>query len=230
MGTPEYDQLADLVGADKAIGESATPPPGVDESRPAWSTDPAGPTVTLSWLSQDVTVWRLDRVYLTAEGGPWISSQTLGDGADPWAEAPLWHSVAANGKELSLLLDQLGVGLENPAAAPITAAPSTAAPSAAAPSVTAPQSLKQTAGSGGWLWGPLGVLLGVGLTLAAVRWRSTTAPDGAADNRVDESLVQETWIEAMDDDNPAEPARGPVPADESSRPRTETLSSSASRR
>ena len=30
----------------------------------------------MTWLIHDVAVWRVDRVYLGDEGGPWIATQS----------------------------------------------------------------------------------------------------------------------------------------------------------
>ena len=228
MGTSDYAELSRLVGAEEPARGSTTQPPGVDPSGPAGPSDPAGPTVTLSWLSHDVMVWRLDRVYLNAEGGPWISTQTYTSEANDWSEAPLWRNVSANGKELALMLDRLGVGNAEPTP---SAAPAVAAPPATGSS-SAEQATQQTteqtgrraaesSGPGGWLWGPLGVLLGVllgvGLTLTAIRWQNAPGPEGGTDDRIDTT---------MDDDRAA---LVPVPAQEPQRPRAETLSSHPTR-
>jgi hypothetical protein len=224
MGTSNYDDLSRLVGAEEPARGSTIQPPGVDPSGPAGPSDPASPTVTLSWLSHDVMVWRLDRVYLNAEGGPWISTQTYTSEADDWSKPPLWRNVSANGKELALMLDRLGVGnaVPTPSVAPAMAAPP-AAGSSSADQATQQTSRRaaESSGPGGWLWGPLGVLLGVllgvGLTLTAIRWQNAPGPEGGANDRIDTT---------MDDDRAA---LVPVPAEEPQRPRAETLSSHPTR-
>ena len=220
MGTSDYDELSRLVGAEQPARGSTTQPPGVDPSGPAGPGDPDGPTVTLSWLSHDVMVWRLDRVYLNADGGPWISTQTYTSEADDWSEPPIWRNVSANGKELALILDRLGVGNAEPTH---SAAPAVAAPPAAGSSSTeqAIQRAAESSGPGGWLWVPvgvlLGVLLGVGLTLTAIRWQNAPGPQSGADDRIGTT---------MDEDRPALVR---VPAEEPQRPGAETLSSHPTR-
>ncbi|HST83930.1 MAG TPA: hypothetical protein VLL08_19505 [Kineosporiaceae bacterium] len=223
MGTPDYDELSRLVGAEKSAPGSTTQPPGVDPSGSAGLSSPTSPTVTLSWLSHDVMVWRLDRVYLNVEGGPWISTQTYTSDASDWSEAPLWRNISANGKELALMLDRLGVGNAEPtpATAPAVAAPPAGSSSAEQATQQTGRRAADSSGPGGWLWGPLGVLLGlllgVGLTLTAIRWQNAPGPEGGADDRIDTT---------MDYD---EAALVPVPAEESQRPRAETLSSHPAR-
>ena len=51
-----------------------------------------GNEITLTWLIHDVSVWRVDRVYPDAMGGPWIATQeVLGGGTDIWSAPVRWH-------------------------------------------------------------------------------------------------------------------------------------------
>ncbi len=94
-----YQQLARLVD----VGGSGT----VDESGRGHET---GPGVTVTWLVHDVEPWRVDRIYLGGDGGPWIATQELLTGTGSLWDAPvIWHQPAG-GEELALLLDGLGVG------------------------------------------------------------------------------------------------------------------------
>ncbi len=123
---PEYTALAELVGASMALG---TP----DEQ--AGSTDPArshnaGNQVTLTWLIHDVSVWRVDRVYVDAAGGPWISTQQAIGGTDSIWDAPeTWHR-ATEPKALAQLLGSLGLLGGTSDALPGEATTSGTAPSA----------------------------------------------------------------------------------------------------
>ena len=64
----------------------------------------------MTWLIHDVEPWRVDRIYLGADDGPWIATQEMLSGTRSIWDAPvIWHQPAA-GKELVLLLDSLGVG------------------------------------------------------------------------------------------------------------------------
>ena len=107
---PEYQQLANLVGAFTTATGSTTPPKGADDQGASGTNDASGPGVTITWLMHDVNVWRIDRVYLKAEGGPLISTQNTLDGGDLWSEPPVWRNVSSQGKPLTELLDSLGVG------------------------------------------------------------------------------------------------------------------------
>lgn len=69
---PEYDELRRLVGIAPADG-AATSSRG--DSRPE-AADRIGPYVTVTWLIHDVHVWRVDRIYYEAPGGPWIYTET----------------------------------------------------------------------------------------------------------------------------------------------------------
>src|SRR4051794_23270920 len=59
-----YDQLVRLVGA------SSTSAGGTDASG---ASHESGAGVHVTWLIHDVQPWRVDRIYLDAEGGPWIA-------------------------------------------------------------------------------------------------------------------------------------------------------------
>ncbi len=93
-----YDQLAGLVD----VGASGT----VDRSG---ETHDSGTTVTVTWLIHDVEPWRVDRIYLGADG-PWIATQEMAGGATSiWDSPVIWHQPT-DGKALIGLLDSLGVG------------------------------------------------------------------------------------------------------------------------
>ena len=102
---PDYTALAELVGASMAFGST-------DEQ--AGSTNPArshdvGNQVTLTWLIHDVSVWRVDRVYVDAAGGPWIYTQQAIGGTDGIWDAPeTWHR-ATEPKALVQLLGSMGL-------------------------------------------------------------------------------------------------------------------------
>ena len=38
-----------------------------------------GPGVTVTWLIHDVMPWRVDHIYLTGQGAPWIATQQSDD-------------------------------------------------------------------------------------------------------------------------------------------------------
>ena len=82
-----YEQLARLVDVDR----SGT----VDGSG---RSHDSGTTVTVTWLIHDVEPWRVDRIYLGADDGPWIATQEmLGDATSIWDSPVTWHQPT-NGK------------------------------------------------------------------------------------------------------------------------------------
>ena len=132
-----YEQLARLVD----VGGAGS----VDESG---RSHEAGTGVTVTWLVHDVEPWRVDRIYLAGDDGPWIATQEMLTGTGSIWDAPVvWHQPA-DGKELTLLLDSLGVGQSGPASAtgadggadePASAVePGPAVPASVEPTSTAP--------------------------------------------------------------------------------------------
>ncbi|MDF1602149.1 hypothetical protein PZ894_01165 [Nocardioides sp. YIM 152315] len=165
---PEYDRLADLVGANGGTGPAD----------PSGRTHESGPGVTVTWLIHDVQPWRIDRVYLDAEGGPWISTQVMdGETGSIWDSPVVWHR-AASGKELSLLLDRLLTDRTAPAPAPVRAEPPTSAPAAAS-------SAGSSAPVDGVWWGLGGLAAGVLLTVAWLRLRPTREDEPEPDPDAD---------------------------------------------
>lgn len=77
-----YQALADYVDAfATGAGQAGEP-----------TAHAVGNEITLTWLIHDVSVWRVDRVYPDAMGGPWIATQeVLGDSTDIWSAPVRWH-------------------------------------------------------------------------------------------------------------------------------------------
>ncbi len=172
-GDGDYETLARDVGAFSGTGTAGE----VDGSG---TEHASGPEVTLTWLIHDVTVWRVDRVYLDAAGGPWIATQwdASGDGSIGSA-APVWHT-AVDAKELAALLHRLGVaGVPDAGPGPASTSPdqpdvtsgqkATDTTSGAAPPATQPAADASGPDAGMLGWGLGGIALGVALTLAAGR-------------------------------------------------------------
>lgn len=159
----DYQALAGLVGAFGTTSSEA-----VEDASPS----PTGRTVTVTWLIHDVQVWRVDRVYLDAEGGPLVATQQALD-ARSVDQAPVAWIRPAAGKKLAELLDRLGLagGGPAPGGGPVPgpqpgderleAGPADAAqpPVPAADDTGAPPAV----------WVLLGSLLGVTLALSASR-------------------------------------------------------------
>jgi len=174
-GAADYEALAALVGAFETPGVAGT----VD---PPWTSHDVGTGVTLTWLIHDVQVWRVDRVYLGADGGPWISTQSVtGESGTIWDSPPVWHA-AARGKELAALLDRLGVSPDPRGNGNAPGSGETSiggdgvtdiAPVATAAAVLKKATIQRpdagTPGTAGLVWGIAGVALGVALTVAGMR-------------------------------------------------------------
>lgn len=175
-GAADYEALAALVGAFDTPGVAGT----VD---PSGTSHDVGTGVTLTWLIHDVQAWRVDRVYLEADGGPWISTQIATDGSGTIWDTPLvWHT-AASGKELAALLDRLGVSPDSLSDGNATVPGNTTRGQAgttdiAQPAATAAAQLGQpttpradagTPGTAGLVWGLGGLALGIALTVAGMR-------------------------------------------------------------
>jgi hypothetical protein len=147
----DYNSLAALVGA---FGDSAA----TGKADPSGTGHESGAAVTLTWLIHDVQVWRVDRVYVRAPGGPWISSQVdLAGSGSIWDSPAVWHT-AMDGRRLTSLLDRLGVNPAHPSAK----AAATGGTAATGTSTEPPPS-EATQGSTGLL--SVGLALGAAITV-----------------------------------------------------------------
>lgn len=156
---PEYDQLGQLLGTTNGTGVSGK----VDNSGQGHES---GPGVTVTWLIHDVDPWRIDRIFINAEGGPWVSTQVMTGGSGSiWDSPVVWHQPTS-GKELAMLLDELGVG---DAGLPESAAPAAVVPPAEEPATPEPATGSSTV-SGMW-WGLGGLVGGALLALGWMRLR-----------------------------------------------------------
>jgi hypothetical protein len=156
-GQADYETLSALVGDSGNASGTAT------------SHDHAiGTEVTATWLIHDVSVWRVDRIYPDAPGGPWIATQTSFDGSgDIWSSPVQWHT-ATQGTALTGLLKRLGLLGGSAAAPPADLAPP-ASPAASTPTTRLATEPAADDRSSGLVWGVTGLALGVALTLAALR-------------------------------------------------------------
>jgi len=84
--SPDYQRLVDAINAYGSDLGSTDRPDSVSED----ATD----AYRLTWLIHDMSIWRIDRIYSTADDGLWL--QTLADetGRDPFARPGRWHRVA----------------------------------------------------------------------------------------------------------------------------------------
>lgn len=170
-GSADYQALEELVGA------SGTGPAGT--AAPSGAGHESGSAVTVTWLIHDVLAWRVDRLYFEADGGPWISTQSVAVGEGNIYDSPVvWH-VAKHGKVLEALLNRLGVSPYPTTSdnAPVAGGSSVgadagtniAAPGAAATPATTAVAHTATPGTAGFVWGLAGLALGIALTVAGMR-------------------------------------------------------------
>ena len=184
---PEYQQLETLL-AEPAVSDAPVELPA----------DGSG-YITVTWLIHDVSIWRIDRIYLAANGEHLIATQlmdgTNGNGAGMYPgelgdDTAIKHR-AGDPAGLQSLMDKLGltgsaqagsadVALQE-ASGPIDAAPIDAAAASAVPT--------NPAATAPW-WILAGLALGIGVTAAAVRYlpairrRLIAEPAGADDEPV----------------------------------------------
>jgi len=163
---PEYEQL--MVLLDQPA--TSTTPEDADQA-PSVSAD----YVTVTWLIHDVTVWRIDRIFLAGSTGePWIVTQTengdpaatavpLGSGMFPGEQgndSAMWHR-SADPAALIALLGKLGLlsAGENTEVSDSSAAPMAAAADVDPPAPTAAP----------W-WAIAGLLIGAVLMALVLRY------------------------------------------------------------
>lgn len=153
-----YQRLSDLVGAMGTPRSDGSAPPG---SGGGWSPGSGG--ITLTWMMHDVVVWRVDHVFVAADGTVFIASASdLGGGLSGLDQKLAWHR-ASDAKKLTSLLAGLGLGPQATSAPAPAAASAASTPSAAPPrqATAAPTSATVP----GPLWGMAGLALGAGLVL-----------------------------------------------------------------
>lgn len=157
----DYDLLGELVGINETIPEDAG------------GTHPSGSAITATWLIHDVDPWRIDRIYLDAEGGPWIATQVMDHETGEISGSPVvWHQPQ-RGMELAFLLERLLPAASVPEPAPIETPEPAAAPAEPADRV-----------SGAW-WGLGGLVAGALLALGWTRFRPARAAEPELDPDAD---------------------------------------------
>jgi hypothetical protein len=190
----DYQLLARLVGASGGGGGERVDQSEVDHS--------AGPGITVTWLIHDVGVWRVDRIYLKAEGGPWISTQSSYDDSGAiWNAPAVWHT-STDGANLRALLEQLGFTNRGSRKSGGTGAASgidvvdKPPPVAAAEVPTKADQLTgaTTAPPNPWGWGLAGLVGGIILTMATRRLRTRVRP--TTDRPVSATPPEEDRLEA----------------------------------
>jgi len=186
----EYDALASLVGAGAASGL-------VGEVDRSGASHEFGSGITLTWLVHDVAVWRVDRIFVDAKGGPWISTQlVMNDSGNVYDSPVVWHA-AADGPALTALLERIGFGAGAKSSTGGTPADDVEAfgnaPAVPVDEPAARPAADSASGTAGWVWGLAGLTLGIALAVAALRVLPTIHPlrtsrASAEPDRADASL------------------------------------------
>ena len=147
-----YQQLVEAVDAYDSPTGPTTPP----------STVPAdcfGCEIRLTWLIHDMSVWRVDRVYLTADDGIWLGSVSNSEGGNLDDQSVRWQRPH-DSKTLLALLESSGVTAEDSSPDPTDAAPTEPSPTGVAATNPASTDAASTGSAGT----PLGlVALGSGI-------------------------------------------------------------------
>jgi hypothetical protein len=134
----------------------------------------AGPLVRATWLIHDMYVWRIDRIYPEAPGGPWIGTTLTESSPLNGDERIVWYRIA-DPRGLVRILSNLALHgsagkPETPTPPPVNEQPATPATAATAE----PSALT------GWRWSVLGLVAGAVLTALALRvvpaWRRDHPP------------------------------------------------------
>lgn len=147
-----YQRLARLVGDS----------PAADPTAPDLTGGPGSDAINVTWLIHDVQIWRVDRIFIGAKGGPWVSTNLMHDGqAFPELDKGMVHKVS-DGKELVALLSALR--LLGSAPVPVDQGPKPVA--AAAPPVQPAASVTSREPADlNWLWLVIGVAAGASLVV-----------------------------------------------------------------
>ena len=96
----DYQRLVDAINAyGSDLGST---------DRPASVSENASDDYRLTWLIHDVSIWRIDRIYTTADDGVWLQTVMDEAGGDPFAQPGRWHRVV-NPEALTAVLTSTGV-------------------------------------------------------------------------------------------------------------------------
>ncbi|MGH3991599.1 MAG: hypothetical protein ACRDSN_03940 [Pseudonocardiaceae bacterium] len=87
----------------RALGEQ----PAADGGAPDLHGGAGTTAINVTWLIHDVMVWRVDRVFVNVDGGPWVETRTSFDG--PVHAQPATVHRSSDPALLLALLDRLGL-------------------------------------------------------------------------------------------------------------------------
>jgi hypothetical protein len=139
----------------RLLGENPVAEPGAPDAQ----AGPGSDAINVTWLVHDVSVWRVDRIDLETQGGPWISTASSFDG--PALDKSIVHR-ASDAKELVALLSALKLLGESPPTA--YDGPKVPAGQAAVNQPVRTVAAQPPADRG-WLWLLLGVAAGAVLVV-----------------------------------------------------------------
>ncbi|MFW6090407.1 MAG: hypothetical protein ACODAF_00945 [Actinomycetota bacterium] len=112
VANPGTGEAAALYVSDDRYGtlqDALAPAAGTETAPDNLRGGPGTTAINVTWMWHDVTVWRVDRVRVDVQGGPWVLTNQS-DGSDPesfWANTS-WHK-AAHPDGLLDVLSSLGV-------------------------------------------------------------------------------------------------------------------------
>lgn len=139
---PEYNALMSALGDQQPVA---------DPNAPMLHGGPGSSSINITWLMHDVQVWRIDHVFLDADGGPWVETYMSYEGNITYEQHGIVHKPSDPTALQKVLYNQLDAEKK---ASPVAAAVTSPAP-APAPEVAT-----------GLHWGSLLVGLAVGALLA----------------------------------------------------------------
>jgi hypothetical protein len=119
-----YERLASAV--------AAFSPESGSTQRPQSVVEDFGSEIRLTWMIHDMSIWRIDRVHVTAKDGTWIETLLTVNGGDIFNRPGFWHR--AHDQRLlmaSLTAAGLLAGSQRAAGDPTSTLPSAAAPTVA---------------------------------------------------------------------------------------------------
>ncbi|MFL6143350.1 MAG: hypothetical protein ACJ72N_15985 [Labedaea sp.] len=153
-----YGRLLSLLGED----------PVADQGAPNLTGGPGSDAINVTWLVHDVQIWRVDRIFTDAAGGPWIQTIMAQDGNPELDATGIVHRAVA-GKELIALLSAMRLLGSSPVPAFQGPKADVAAAAGASPagSVTQaePKAAEPKPAELNWLWLIVGAAAGATLVI-----------------------------------------------------------------
>jgi hypothetical protein len=160
MSDSAYGRLRDLLGENLSQ----------DKDAPDLRGGPGSDAINVTWMIHDVQVWRVDRVFVDAAGGPWIETVMTMDGASPFETPAVVHRSSDPKELVSLLSTMRLVGPDAVSNQGVLREVSPAADSAP----VAPTAAEPVPADVDWVWALAGAAAGAMLVVVLrplVRWR-----------------------------------------------------------